>query len=109
MPGITLVNCFDVPAGREQEFFGLWQQVNTYMRSKPGYLSHTLHRALAADATFRFINVARWASREDFDAAHDEGFRALITKPAWRAFPSHPALYEVVHEARAGAVPVASI
>ena len=109
MPGVTLVNCFGAPVGREQEFFGLWQQVNTYMRAKPAYLSHTLHRALAADATFRFINVARWASRDDFDAAHDEGFRALVTKPAWRAFPSHPALYEVVHEARAGAVAVASI
>jgi heme oxygenase (mycobilin-producing) len=60
MPSITLVNCFEVPAGREDEFFRLWQQVNTYMRRKKGYLEHKLHRSLQADAQFRFINVARW-------------------------------------------------
>jgi hypothetical protein len=31
---VTLVNCFEVPAGREDEFFSMWQQVNTYMRDK---------------------------------------------------------------------------
>jgi heme-degrading monooxygenase HmoA len=102
MAVVTLVNCFDVPAGQEDEFFTLWQQVNTYMRQKKGYLEHKLHRSLAPDAPFRFINVARWASIEDFDAAHDEGFRALVTHPVWASFRSHPALYEVVHEAHAG-------
>jgi heme-degrading monooxygenase HmoA len=101
MPAITLVNCFEVPAGREDEFFAMWKQVNTYMRQKPGYLEHKLHRSLSPDAPFRFINIARWASQEDFDAAHDEGFRALVTQPAWAAFRSRPALYEVVHEAQA--------
>ena len=95
---VTLVNCFEIPAGREDEFFSLWQQVNTYMRGKPGYLEHRLHRSLAPDARFRFINVARWASKADFDAAHDEGFRALVTQSAWAEFRSFPTLYEVVHE-----------
>ena len=101
MPSITLVNCFEVPAGRDDEFFRLWQQVNTYMRRKRGYLEHKLHRSLQADAQFRFINVARWASQADFDAAHDDGFRALVTQDAWAPFRSRPALYEVVHEAQA--------
>jgi heme-degrading monooxygenase HmoA len=101
MPSITLVNCFEVPAGREHEFFRLWQQVNAYMRQKRGYLEHKLHRSLRADAQFRFINVARWASQADFDAAHDDGFRALVTQDAWAPFRSRPALYEVVHEAQA--------
>jgi hypothetical protein len=47
---VILVNCFEVPAGRESEFFSLWEQVNNYMRSKPGYLQHKLHRSLAPDA-----------------------------------------------------------
>jgi hypothetical protein len=47
---------------------------------------------------FRFVNVARWASVEDFNAAHDEGFRALVSQPAWTDFRSLPGLYEVVHE-----------
>lgn len=98
---VTLVNCFEVPAGREEEFFGLWQQVNAYMQKKKGYLEHKLHRSLAPDAKYRFVNVARWASIEDFQAAHDAGFQALVSKPAWSEFRSSPALYEVVHQASA--------
>ena len=95
---ITLVNCFEIPAGREDEFFALWQRVNGYMRAKPGYLGHKLHRSLAVDARFRFVNVAQWASQADFNAAHDDGFRALVSGPEWAAFRSFPNLYEVVHE-----------
>ena len=98
---VTLVNCFEIPAGREDEFFALWQEVNNYMRGKPGYLGHKLHRALGPDAKFRFVNVAQWESGEHFRGSHDEGFRALISKPAWAAFRSEPGLYEVVHEGRA--------
>ena len=70
------------------------------MRSKKGYLEHKLHRSLAADAQYRFVNLAQWESVEDFNAAHDEGFRALVSQPHWAAFHSFPALYEVVHEGR---------
>ncbi len=101
---VTLINCFDVPAGREQEFLKLWEQVNDYMRAKPGYVSHKLHRAVTPDAPYRFVNVAQWTSVEKFGAAHDNGFRALVTQPQWAAFSSHPGLYEVVHEAKAEAV-----
>ncbi len=98
MASVTLVNCFEIPAGREGEFFALWEQVNGYMKTKPGYLGHRLHRSLAPDAPFRFVNVAQWSSAEHYRAAHDEGFRALVSQPAWRGFRSQPALYEVVHE-----------
>ena len=98
MSAITLVNCFEIPAGSEDEFFMLWQRVNTYMRGKSGYLGHKLHRSLTSDAHFRFVNVAQWASLEDFNAAHDSGFRALVSQPAWASFRSFPTLYEVVHE-----------
>jgi heme-degrading monooxygenase HmoA len=94
---VTLVNCFEIPAGREDEFFSLWQQVNAYVRTKRGYVGHKLHRSIATDARFRFVNVAQWASDADFHAAHDDGFRALVGQPAWAAFRSLPALYEVVH------------
>lgn len=45
MAAITLVNCFEVPIGRENEFFVLWQQVNAHMRGKAGYIGHKLHRS----------------------------------------------------------------
>jgi heme-degrading monooxygenase HmoA len=102
MSVVTLVNCFQIPAGREDDFFVLWQQVNTYMRQRKGYLGHKLHRSLAPDAQYQFVNVARWKSKQDFDAAHDDGFRALVTQPAWEPFRSFPGLYEVVHEREAG-------
>ena len=101
MDAVTLINCFNIPAGREDEFFALWRQVNAYMRTKPAYLGHKLHRALTPDAPFRFVNVAQWASAAHFQAAHDEGFRALVNQPAWAAFRSQPALYEVIHERQA--------
>jgi heme oxygenase (mycobilin-producing) len=104
MAVVTLVNCFEVPAGREDEFFALWQKVNEYMREKPGYLGHKLHRSLAPDAPYRFVNVARWESAAYFQSAHDDGFRALVSQPAWQAFRSHPGLFEVIHEAQLDSV-----
>jgi heme-degrading monooxygenase HmoA len=98
---VTLVNCFEVPPGREGEFFALWQQVNSYMRAKRGYIAHKLYRSLAPDARYRFVNVAQWESEEHFSAAHDDGFRTMVSRPEWAAFRSSPALYEVVHEAKA--------
>jgi len=95
---ITLVNCFEVPAGREEEFFSLWKQVNDHMKQRRGYVGHKLHRSVDPAARFRFVNVAQWESLEAFQAAHDEGFRALVSQPAWQPFRSSPGLYEVVHQ-----------
>ena len=102
---VTLINCFEVPAGREDEFFSLWQEVNRYMRSKGGYLGHKLHRSLAPDARYRFVNIAQWASLNDFQAAHDDGFRSLVSQPHWQVFTSTPSLFEVVHEGKADVSP----
>jgi heme-degrading monooxygenase HmoA len=98
---IVLINCFEVPMGREDEFLAAFRQVNAYMRAKPGYLGHKLHRALAPEVSFRFINVVQWASAEQCRAAHDAGFRELISKPEWAVFRSTPGLYEIAHQAEA--------
>ena len=91
---VEFVNCFQVPAGGEDEFFANWQAVNAYMRTKPGYLSHELFRSLSPDATYRFVNHARWESVEAWRSAHDEQFRAMVRDTR---FTSTPGLYEVVH------------
>jgi heme-degrading monooxygenase HmoA len=98
---VTFVNLFEVPAGEDDAFRALWQQVNDYMRAKPGYISHKLHRALRPDARYRFANIVIWASEQEWAAAHDDGFHALVGQPAWTAYPPFPTLYEVVHEASA--------
>jgi len=102
MAAITLINSFEVPTGREEQFLQFWKQVNAYMQKRPGYLGHKLHRAITPDAPFRFVNVARWSSLAHFQAAHDDaGFRDLVARPEGSAFRPHPILYEVVHEAQA--------
>ncbi len=98
---VTLVNCFTVPAGREDEFFKLWQEVNAYMRGQAGYLGHKLYRAMGPDASFSFVNVAHWESASHFRASHSDEFRRLINRPEWAPFSSKPGLYEVVHEGAA--------
>jgi heme-degrading monooxygenase HmoA len=96
---VTFINLFEVPAGRDEEFWDAWTRINTYMRAKPGYLGHDLHRTVLPDARYRFVNVVRWESRQDWAAAHDEGFRELATHPFLAEYPPSPALYEVVHSA----------
>ena len=97
---VTLINLFDVAAEHDAEFRQRWQQVNDHMRTQPGYLGHTLHRAVTPDAAYRYVNVAQWRSADDFRAAHGPGFRALVSQPGWDRFPSRPALYEVINAAR---------
>jgi heme-degrading monooxygenase HmoA len=101
MSAVTVINSFEVPAGREGEFLELWKNVNAYILRKPGYLGHKLHRAIAPDAPFQFVNVAQWASVAHFQGAHDNGFRELVEQPAWSAFLPHRVLCEVVHEGQA--------
>jgi mannose-6-phosphate isomerase-like protein (cupin superfamily) len=101
MAAVPFINCFEVPPGREEAFFATFREVNGYMAAKPGYICHRLHRSLSPDARFRFVNYAEWETSEDWRAAHDEGFRQLVSRPEWAEFSSTPALYEVVHAGHA--------
>lgn len=103
MTGVTFINVFQVPPGKDEEFLGLWRQTNDYAQTKPGYLGHALHRALdgalGGTSAARYVNVARWASAEQFAAANDDHFRELVGQPGWRQFSFAPGLYEVVDTA----------
>ena len=50
---VIFINCFEVPKGREDEFFAHWSEVNTYMKRKPGFVSNRLHRAKTPNARIR--------------------------------------------------------
>lgn len=91
---VILINPFEVPEGTgDDDFLRGWQRAADYMREQPGFVSTRLHRALAPNARFRFINVAEWASPQDFEAAvSSEQFREIATGGP----PGSPALYEVV-------------
>jgi len=93
---VTLINSFTVSPERDEAFLALWTATSHYFRAQPGFISLRLHRAVNADAGYRWINVANWASETDFRAAHGTAeFRKVVTQPGWEEFPSRPALYEV--------------
>ena len=101
MSAVTVINSFEVSAGREGEFLELWKKASAYVQRKPGYLGHKLHHAIAPDAPFQFVNIAQWASMAHFQGAHDTGFRKLVDQPEWSAFLPHRVLFEVVDEGQA--------
>ena len=94
---VTLMNSFLVPEGRDEAFLELWTETSNYFRTQPGFLSLRLHRAVTPATPYRYVNVARWASDAAYRAPHiTDEFRRLVSKEAWREFPSSPVLYEVV-------------
>jgi heme-degrading monooxygenase HmoA len=93
---VVLINSFEVQAGREDDFTAAWQATAEFMAKQPGYVSTRLHRALAGDAQYRFVNVAEWASEQDCrTAVSDPGFRQAARGLA--EFPGRPAFYDVVY------------
>lgn len=95
MAEVVFINCFQVPAGREEAFLGLWSQIDGLMQTQPGFQWRRLHRSLDPAARNRFVNVASWDSAAEFDAAHGEEFRRLVGQPEWREFPALPTLCSV--------------
>ena len=96
MKNVVLINPFEVPAGRDDDFLAGWSAAAEYMSARPGFAGTRLHRALAPDASFRFVNVAEWASPRDFEAAVTSAEFRQLTGGGMP--PGRPALYEVVRE-----------
>src|SRR5690349_4418539 len=67
--GVILINPFDVPAGREDEFIERWDAAAEYMRRQPGFRWTRLHQAVTPNPKFAFVNVAEMDSNEQFLAA----------------------------------------
>jgi heme-degrading monooxygenase HmoA len=100
--GVTLINSFEVPAGREAAFVAQWHALAAWFRTQPGYVANRLHRAVSPGAANQFVNVVQWRSEADYQAAHRApAFLASVRAAEWREFPNHPALYQVAFEASA--------
>ncbi len=90
----TLINCFEVPDGREEEFLALWHRADALLRSRGGYATTRLHKAIQPGSRYRYINIAEVDSIETW--------REVITSPAFTDvaarmadFHSTPGLYSV--------------
>jgi len=91
---VILINAFEVPADADADFVGAWDRTDAAMRAQPGFVSRRLHRSLAPQADFRYVNVAEWTTPDAFAAAL--GSPAFQEAARTLPFTSHPALYEVV-------------
>ena len=94
MPNAVLINAYEVPEERDEEFLAHWEAARRFMERQPGYVSTALHRSLDAAARFRYVNVAVWESPEHFGAAlnHPE-FAAYRERVP---FAHYPSVYTVV-------------
>jgi heme-degrading monooxygenase HmoA len=94
---VILINCFEVPPGREDDFLRGWHAIAEHLVKQPGYVATKLHRSLRPDARYPFINVGVWASPQDFQSATtSDEFRELAA--ALAEFPATPGLYNVEYE-----------
>jgi heme-degrading monooxygenase HmoA len=92
---VILINSFEVPAADADAFVAAWEKTRDFLQTQPGYIDTSLHRALVSDAEFQFVNVAHWASAEEFTAAiRSSGMREASVGLA--PYRPHPALYRVV-------------
>jgi heme-degrading monooxygenase HmoA len=93
MANVVLINPFEVPEGKEEEFPRGWEAARDFMQRQQGYLSTRLHRSLDPNARFRFINVAEWATPADFQTAltHPDFVKLRQATP----FAHYPSLYEM--------------
>ena len=55
---VTLMNSFAVSPDRDEAFHELWAKTAKYFTAQPGFVSLRLHRAVSADAPYRWVNVA---------------------------------------------------
>ena len=69
MPNAVLINVFEVPEGKDEEFLAGWEAARNLMQRQQGYVSTRLHGSLDPTARFRFINVAEWETPAAFQAA----------------------------------------
>lgn len=92
---VVLINAFEVPGADAERFVTAWQRVRDYLQAQPGYVDTALHQAVTPDADFQFVNIARWATAQDFmTAIQSPGFRQAAADLA--GYRSHPSLYKIV-------------
>jgi heme-degrading monooxygenase HmoA len=66
---ITFINVFDIPEDEVETFIAQWEHRSRLVTSADGFISAELHRATDSASRFQLINVSKWRSRAQFEAA----------------------------------------
>ncbi len=92
---VVLINVFEVPIAQEQEVMQTWIKSKEFLEKQPGYLNTRLHKNIDPDGKYRFINVAEWASPQQFQSATKAMRESSVPKmPEGTRFS--PGLFKVV-------------
>jgi antibiotic biosynthesis monooxygenase (ABM) superfamily enzyme len=94
MSSATLINCFEVAPDQDERFVALWKQADELLRSRGGYRSTRLHKAMGPQARFRYVNVAELDSVETWQSVIGSPEFAAIAAQMAEFHPS-PGLYVV--------------
>ena len=88
---LILINAFEVPGEEADQFVAAWEKTRDYLATQPGYVDTALHQAVTPGADFQFVNIGRWQSAEDFQAAtQSPGFRESAAWPGRLPAPPRP-------------------
>ena len=76
-------------------FLEAWEIANDFLKKQTGHVSNTLHRAVSANPPFRFVNVAKWKTIDNFrDATQASGYQEAAGRLS--AYPVYAAAYEAL-------------
>lgn len=76
--GVTLINVIEVSPEQIEKFMADWDKRAHHMRTLPGLIDYTLHRAILEDNRFQLVNVAHWENAEAFQTAiNNPEFQAM--------------------------------
>jgi heme-degrading monooxygenase HmoA len=94
MSTAILINCFEVAPDQDEHFLTLWKRADELLRSRGGYRSTRLHKALRPQVRFRYINVAELDTVETWQSTiSSPEFGAIAAQ--MRQFHPSPGLYAV--------------
>ena len=91
----TVIVSYKVNSEDVDNFMNAWERANNHLKKQAGHVSTNLHRAMSANPTFRFVNVAKWKTVEDFrKATQSPGYREAS---GWlETYPVYAAAYDTV-------------
>lgn len=93
----TLINSFEVPAGKLEESIKYWEACRDFLKLQKGYISTKLHQSLKDDARFQLVNVAIWETPQTFLEASKKMSKELGVAPVEGLKPN-PSLYTIIRE-----------
>ena len=94
---IVTISALEVPQDRIEETIKLWRRYNSFLVKQPGFISSKLHRAIEPGTSFALVNVAEWASEQDYHNAVEQ-LIAQLGAPSVPGLRIYPAVYETVSE-----------